>query len=173
MMNIYKYNHTSFSFSLLFFNFSLVFHLRILISALVLHLLEFYLPDLKVKVFQELTEKQLVVNDRFSVILIEIHPNLNTVAKRIGYLRGDESEAIQLIALLECLSNELKGKALVNFLLIWLTFRHLEDEPPSFLILLIFPFGLNSFPEKLDRVNSFQRSIDFISRSVMSYPFCL
>jgi hypothetical protein len=163
MMNIYKYNHTSFSFSLLFFNFSLVFHLGILVGALVLHLLEFDLPHLEVEAFQELTEEQLVVDDRLSVIFIEIHPNLNTVAKRVGYLRGDESEAIQLIAPLKRLSNELKGKALVNFLLIWLTFRHLEDEPPSLLVLFIFPFGLNPFPEKLDRVNFFQRSIDFVS----------
>lgn len=163
-MNIYKYNHISFSFSLWLFGLSLVFHFRIFVGTLVFHLFEFDLSHLKIQAFEQVTENRLVMGDGLSISLIKVDPNLNAITEGVGNFGGDESEAIHLFTPLKCLSNEFKGETLINILFIGLTFRHLEDEPPSFLVLFIFPFGLDPLPEKLDRVNLFQRSINFISR---------
>lgn len=103
------------------------------------------------------------MDDGLGIILIEIDPNFNPVAERIGDLGRDESEAIQLLTLLKGLANELKGERLVDLLLIGLTLGHLEDEPPSLLVLFILPSRLDALPEKLDGVDSLQRVSNLVS----------
>jgi hypothetical protein len=90
------------------------------------------------------------VGDGFSIRLVEIDPYFYAVADGLGSFGRDESKAIDLFTPLEILANDFESEMLVDFLFIGLDFRHLEDEPSSFLILLIFPFGLNPFPEELD-----------------------
>jgi hypothetical protein len=86
MMNIYKYNHYSLSFSLvlslvLSLMLSFVFSLMVsLVDSLVLHLPKLDLLDLKVQVLEQLAEYDLVVGDGFSVRLIEVDPDLDAVA---------------------------------------------------------------------------------------------
>lgn len=113
------------------------------------------------------------MDDRLCIILIEIDPDFNPVAERIGNLRRNKSESIQLLTLLEGLSNEFEGKGLIDLLLVGLTLGHLEDEPPSLLVLFILPFGLDALPEKLDGVDSLQRVTNLVSEWQEEYPFCL
>lgn len=136
----------SLSFSLWLFDLSF----RIFVGALVFHLLEADLSYLEVQALKQLTEDLLVVSDGLCIKFIKIHPDLNTIAEAVGIFRGDESEPIYLFTLLKGLPNELKSEVLIDFFPIWLTFRHLKDEPSSFLVLLIFPFRLNTLPEKLN-----------------------
>jgi hypothetical protein len=113
------------------------------------------------------------MDDRLGIILIKIDPNFNPVAERIGNLGRDEPEAIQLLTLLKGLTNELKSERLVDLLLIGLTPRHLEDEPPSLLVLFILPFWLDALPEKLDGIDPLQRVSNLVSEWNKEYPFCL
>ena len=53
-------------------------------------------------------------------------------------------------------TDKLEGEVFINFLLVWLSLGNLEDKPASFLILFIFPFGLDSLSEKLNRVDLLQ-----------------
>lgn len=104
------------------------------------------------------------MDDRLGIILIEIDPDFNPVAESIGNLRRDKPETIQLFTLFKGLTNKLKGEGLIDLLFIGLTLGHLEDEPPSLLILFILPFGLNALPEKLDGVDSLQRVTNLVSK---------
>lgn len=113
------------------------------------------------------------MDDGLGVVLIEVDPDFNPVAEGVGSLGGDEPEAIQLLAPLEGLANELEGEGLVDLLLVGLALGHLEDEPPSLLVLFILPFRLDALPEELDGVDSLQRVSDLVSECWEEYPFCL
>lgn len=61
-------------------------------------------------------------------------------------------------------SYKLEGEVFINFLLVGLSLGNLEDKPASFLILFIFPFWLDSLPEKLNRVDFLQRALNLVSK---------
>lgn len=91
----------------------------------------------------------------------------------MGIFRRNEPEPIYFFTEIELLANDFKGETFINLLFICLAFRHLEDKSSTFLILLIFPFWLDSFSEDLNRVNAFLCSVDSVARLKDLYAFCL
>ena len=113
------------------------------------------------------------MGDGFDVALVEVHPDLNAVAVALWLLGGDEAEAVDLFAAFECGADELEGKALVDVLFIGLGFGHLENEPSSFLILLILPLGLDACAEELDGVDFVEGAgVDLVAGWGVFYAFC-
>lgn len=112
------------------------------------------------------------MDDRFSIVFIEVDPYFDTIAECVGHFRRDESKAIDHLAFFEGFSDELEGEIFIDFLLVRLDLRHLEDKPSSLLVLLILPFRLDPLPEKLNRVYPLHRTIDLVSTSLAEYPFC-
>ena len=93
------------------------------------------------------------MGDGHRVWLVEIGPDLDSIAVGLGVFWWDEAETVHFLAPLEGLTDQLEGEGLVDLFLVGLRSRHLKNEPSSILILLIFPFWLNSFPEELNRVD--------------------
>ena len=114
------------------------------------------------------------VFDWLEIRFIKIHPDLYSIAHWVWHLRWDESKSIDFLTMLKILTNKFKREILVNFFFIWLRFWYLEDKSTTFLILLILPFRLNTFSEKFNRIDFFERLIlVFVSWLKENYVFCL
>ena len=76
--------------------------------------------------------------------------------------------------MLEIAADKFEREVLVNLFLIGLRFWYLEDEPATFLILLILPCGLDALSEKLNRIDFFEGLVcGFVSAWGCWYVFCL
>lgn len=137
-----------------------------------LHLFELYL-FVEAELFEEVGEDVLVSDDGLSVILIETDPDLEAVAGGIIDLGRDEAEPVNFVTAIEVFSQEEEGELLIDFFLVGLRLRDLEDKPTSILVALIFPLGLDPRAEVFDGVDSFLGGADLVAASKEEYAFCL
>jgi hypothetical protein len=128
--------------------------LGILGCSFVLHLFELNaIPEFKVEFFEQISEDDLVDLDGFVVGFIKVDPDFDPVAGGIAHFGSDEAEAVNFLASFKVLAQEEEGELFIDLFLVGLTFGDLEDEPATFLILLVFPFGFDALPEELDGVD--------------------
>jgi hypothetical protein len=118
---------------------------------------------LEVEVLHQFDEDVLVVGDGDRVWFIEIGPDLDSVAVGLRLFWWDEAETVHFLASLEGLPDQLECEGLVDLFFVGLGLWHLKNEPSSILILLIFPLGLDPFPEELNRVDFPVGAVDFVA----------
>lgn len=86
------------------------------------------------------------------VFSIEIYPDFNSI-EGLCVFGGDESESIDVLGVIEVLSNQVEDEIWVDFVFVFLVFADGEDEATSILIFRVFPFGFDAFFEVLDWVD--------------------
>lgn len=86
-------------------------------------------------------------------MVVEGHPNLNSVADRERILGIYESDAVDLFRVIEILADQKENQRAVQLFLVLVCLVNREYEPPSVLIHGILPFGLDALLEKLDGVD--------------------
>ena len=146
--NLFTNINESLSF-LLFLNLGLFFF-----GCFVFHLFKLDpLVWLKIDCGKKVSQNVLEDGDRFGIRLVKVDPYLHSVAGRIIRLRGHIPKSIDLVTALEISSKDKKGQLLVYLLFVGISFGNLKYESSSFLILFVFPFGLNTFLKEFDRVD--------------------
>lgn len=106
------------------------------------------------------------------VLFIEVDPDLHSV-EGLHVLWGDEAEAVDVLREIEVLSQQIKDKIGVDFILVGLLLAHGEDEASSILIAGILPLGLDALLEVLDRVDPAPFVLDEVAAWGRGYLFCL
>lgn len=132
-------------------------------SSFVFHLLKSYLFDFKGQLFEEFSEYGLEVFDGLDVWLVEVDPDFDTIAGRVVDFGGDKSKAVNFVTPFEIFPQKEESKIFIDLLFVSLIFANLENKSTTFLVLLILPFRLDSFAEKLDRVDLFRWLSDKIT----------
>lgn len=122
----------------------------------ILHLFELdALFDFEFDFFEEVGQDILEDGDRLGIGFIEVDPDFDPVAGRIVDFGRDKPEPIYLVASYKILSQQKKGQLLIYLFFFGFSFTDLEDEPTSFLILFVLPFGFNTLFEELYGVDFF------------------
>lgn len=137
-----------------------------------LHLFELYL-FVEAELFEEVGEDVLVSDNGLGVVLVEADPDLEAVAGGVIDFGRNEAEPIDFVTAIEIFSEEEEGELLIDFFLVGLRLRDLEDKPASILVALIFPLGLDPRAEVFDGVDSFLGVADLVAASEKEYAFCL
>ena len=94
-------------------------------------------------------ESLLIFWQRFSVIIIEVEPNLSSEADGWRSLWWNESESIKFFWHFKVLSDQVENQPFVN-LVAFLWFRNLKYKSTPVLVFRMFPTRLDSFLEKLN-----------------------
>lgn len=131
------------------------------------------LSGLEFECIEEISEDILEDSDGFGIGLVEVDPDLNSIAGRIVNLGRDKTESIYLVASSKILSQQEEGQLFINLLFLRLSFADLEDEAASLLILFILPLRFDAFLEELDGVDFFEGLTNKVAEYVKNYDFCL
>jgi len=82
------------------------------------------------------------------VLVCEIDPDLNPVEGLVVFGRN-EAKPIDMLAVVEVLSQEIKHQVGIDFILVLLSPIHRKHEPPALLVLRVLPLRLNPLLEIL------------------------
>jgi hypothetical protein len=93
------------------------------------------------------------MGQHLSIILIEVHPDLNPI-EGLRVLRRDESESINMLGIIEIFTHKVEDQIGIDFILIFLVLVDWENKSASLLVPGVFPLGLNAFLEILEGVHS-------------------
>ena len=126
----------------------------------------------EIQTLEKRSQQLLEMRQPLRILLVEVHPDLHPV-ERLHILRRDEPEAVDVLRKIEILPQKVEDQVGVDLVLVGLLLTDREDETTALLVAGVFPLGLDSLLEVLDRVDPAPFVLNQVAEWAGSYVCCL